>query len=123
MLNESEKEKLRTLTVETLLELRGAYLGTSHCNVLKHWDQIQDRMRIAARTTSSAEEWATSVQRALRLSSPSPRLSDSIMTLANEVRERRCASEWLQLVEDEYGFLMAMARSIAEQRKEARQHV
>jgi len=36
------------------------------------------------------------------------------------VREQRVAREWLQLVEDEYGYVMALARSIAEQRKEAR---
>jgi len=120
VLSENEREKLRTLTVEVVLELRSAYLGTPGCNVLKHWDQLQDRMRIAARTTAAPEEWATSIQRALRLGSPSPRLSDSIVTLASVVREQRVAREWLQLVEDEYGYVMALARSIAEQRKEAR---
>ena len=36
----------------------------------------------------------------------------------DEVRERGASREWLDLVEAEYGYLMAMARSIAEQRKE-----
>jgi len=41
------------------------------------------------------------------------------MVLSNEVRERKCAPAWLALVEREYGFLMASARSIADTRKQS----
>jgi hypothetical protein len=40
-----------------------------------------------------------------------------LLALTSEVRERGCAAQWLDMLESEYGFLMAMARSIVEQRK------
>ena len=119
MLDEIAKEKLRSLTVELLLEVRAAYLSTPHANALKHWDMIQDRIRLAARTTTGAEEWATSIARALQLGAPRASYSAALMALTHEVHERRAASSFLDLVDSEWGFLMALARSIAEQRKAA----
>ena len=119
MIDEPTKEKLRTLTVEVLLEMRAAYLRTPSVNVLKHYDMIQDRMRMAARTTASAEEWVTAMSRSLRLDAPNSRFSEAALALANEVRERGCESDFLDLVEREHGFLMVMMRSVAEQRKAA----
>lgn len=117
MLNEEQKENLRNRTVEVLLNVRAAYLATSGANVLKHWDMLQDRMRAAARVTSSPEEWATDLARSLRLGSPSSHYSEALRSLADDVRERKASREWLQLIEDEWGYLMAMTRSVAEQRK------
>ena len=120
MLDETEKEKLRTLTVEHVLDVRAAYLKTAAANPLKHWDVIQARLRAAAKTSSSVEEWSTDMVRSLRLEAPSVSFSQSVRSLADYVRERKAAREFLQLVDDEYGYVMAMARSIAEQRKEAK---
>jgi hypothetical protein len=118
MLSEGEKEELRTLLVEHVLDVRAAYLQTAGANALRHWDMIQARVRASAKTASSVEEWATDLARSLRLDSPSPARAQHLVTLASFVRERRAAAEFLQLIDDEWGFVLAMARGIAEQRKE-----
>lgn len=118
MLNEVEKEKLRDLTVDVLLELRAAYLRTPGVNALKHWDQLQDRMRLAARTATSPEEWSTVISRSLKVGAPNVTCSAAIMALSAEVFEKRCATAWLDLVEAEYGYLMAKTRLLSEQRRE-----
>ncbi len=123
MLNENEKEALRDRTVDVLLELRSAYLRTSTPNILKHWDMLQDRTRAAAMSTSSVEEWVTHVSRSLRLGPPNPACSVTIGQLASAVRDRKAAREWLQLIEDEYGYLMAKAREISELKKKEKADV
>lgn len=60
------------------------------------------------------------MSRALQLDAPSAIYSTQARALADAVRERTLGRDWLQLVEDEWGYLMAVARSIAEQRKEVR---
>lgn len=121
MLGDEEKERVRNLTIEHVLDVRAAYLRTSGASPLKHWDMIQSRMRAAAKTTSSVEEWATALARALHLDAPSSAYSQSLLALADYVRERKGAPEFLQMIDDEYGYVMAMARSLAERRKEARE--
>lgn len=117
MLSEAEKERLRTLTVEVILEARSAYLRTSGANVLKHWDQIHDRVRMAARTSSNPAEWITMLYRSLKIGAPSSDSSAATMALTHDVHDKRCDSAWLDLVESELGLLMAMARSISEERR------
>lgn len=121
-MNEIEKEKVRSLTVEVLLDLRAAYLRTPRCSVLKHWSQLQDRMRAATRQSESPEEWLTTMVRTLGLDAPQASSSRSFRDLADFVRERGAAREWLSLLEREYGYVMAVARGVAEQRKEATTH-
>ena len=41
--------------------------------------------------------------------------------LADYVRENGCAIDWLELIDQESAYLMALARLQAEQRKEARE--
>lgn len=118
MLAESEKEKLRSAAVEMLLEMRAAYLRTAGAKVLTHWDILQSRMRSAARTSSNVEEWATDMARALRLDAPSASYSEVLRQLADRGRDH--GSAFLDLVDAEYGYLMAMARAVSEKRKEAR---
>lgn len=119
MLTETQKERLRTMTVELLLDLRAQYLRTPGCNVLKHWDQLTTRMRTCAAMTANPDEWATLMLRKLQVPSPSRRSSDSLMSLSHAVRELGAASEWLDLIEREHGFLIASARQISEQRRDA----
>ena len=121
-MNEDDKERLRTLTVEAILELRSAYLGTPGCNVLKHWDQIQDRMRAAARSSETPEEWLTTMTRTLQLGAAKPVSSRWFRDLTDFVRERKAAREWLDLLEREFGYLIAVARGVAEQRRESNQN-
>lgn len=118
-MDEHQKEKARTLTVEALLELRSAYLRTPGCNVLKHWDQLQDRMRASARSTATPEEWLTTMTRTLSLGAPQVDSSRSFRDLADFVREHGAAREWLDIIEREYGYIIAVARGVAEQRRDA----
>jgi len=118
--SKEEKERLRTLTVEAILDLRSEYLRTPGCNVMKHWDQIADRLRAAARSSASPEEWCTAMRRSLQLSSPSKASSASCFELVSVVTEGNQASDWLTLLEAEWGYLMASARLISDKRKEAR---
>lgn len=120
MLDEKAKEKLRTLTVELLLEIRAAYLASPGANALKHWDQLQERMRAAARTTSSPEEWATKVRRELNLSAPNSSASSSLVDLVHEVTEKNARREWLDMIEKEHGYIIALTRLSAEKRKAER---
>ena len=120
MIDEKKKEELRTRTVEVLLAVRAAYLGTPQANSLKHWDLLQERMRAAARTTASPEEWSTKLCRDLQLPALSKEPSRVLTDLVHYVTEHGCRNEWLDLLEAESGYLMAMCRLIAEQRKEQR---
>lgn len=115
--NEETKEAWRNLLVLVLLDLRAAYLAAG-ASPLKHWDQLLDRMRASSRTSSSVEEWHTSMCRSLQLGAPSSAASSTLSELVLTVGPYR--SELLDLVEREHGYLMAKARLEAERRKDAR---
>ena len=121
-LDEQAKERLRSLLVEVVLELRAAYLRTPGVNVLKHWDQLQDRMRAAARSSETPEEWITTMTRTLQLGAPQGDSSRSFRDLADFVRERGAAREFLELIDREFGYVIAVARGVSEQRREAAKH-
>ena len=59
--------------------------------------------------------------RTLRLDAPSSRYSEVLLALTSDVRERGCESDWLDLVEREYAYLMVLARAISDRRKAATQ--
>jgi hypothetical protein len=120
MLPEEKKERLRSLTVELLLDVRSQYLQTPGCNVLKHWDQLTSRMRAAARMTEGPDEWATRLLRALQIASPSKYSSDSLLKLSHQCREWQAESEFLDLIEREHALLIAMTRKCSEERADAR---
>lgn len=119
MLDEQSKKQLRDLTVEVLLSMRREYLAAG-ANALKHWDQLQDRMRSAARTTTTPEEWATAMCRSLRLAALHKESCSDLYQLAELVHEKQCAGDWLSLLEREYGYLIALARLASEKAKEQR---
>jgi hypothetical protein len=118
-LSEEAKEDLRNATVAVVLAVRREYLATSQANPLKQWDQIQDRMRAAARSCASAEEWTTQIMRSLQISAPSKDSSAYLAALVTAARTHG-AREWLDLVEREIGFLIATARLEADRRKSVR---
>ena len=119
MLDKPTRKVLRDLTVEMLLEMRGAYLATG-VSALKHWDQLQDRLRSSARTCATVAEWSTQMSRSLRLAAPSARYSDALLALENAVDDVG-AQDWLAMVDVEWGLLMAMCRQCAEKRKPERE--
>lgn len=115
--DETTMETWRLLTAGALLDLRSAYLKAG-ASPLKHWDQILDRMRAAARTSASVEEWHTSMCRSLQLGAPSSSASSALAELRATVGSAR--GSWLDMIDREHGLLMAMARLEAERRKNAR---
>lgn len=124
-LSEEQKERLRTLTVEYLLEVRRAYLMAG-ASPLKHWDQIQSRLLSAARRSTTADEWTTALLRGLQLPAlggsrrGGSSASRALIDLTSAVREADAAAEWLDLIQREYGLLMALTREAAEKRADAR---
>lgn len=119
-MDEKQRRKLEDLTVAVLLATRREYLASPQCNALKHWDQLQDRMRSAARTSATAEEWATSLRRGLRLAAPSRDSSACLEALVAEVRDETTGRAFLELVEARHAYLLARARVQAEEAKAAR---
>ena len=117
-LDEKQKERLRTATVEVLLELRRAYLSTDagRKNYRKNWEVLIARARSAAKTTESPAEWFTCMLRKLQIPTVSLGNSSCSIDLVQAVTEMDCRTAWLDLVEQEYGLLFALARDVAEKR-------
>lgn len=116
---EAEKEHLIDLTVDLVLELRSQFLAAG-ANAIKHWDQLTDRVRGATRTCAGPEEWFTKIHRDLKIASPSRGAALASERLTEAVR-RYGVRAWLALVEREYAFVIAKARRISEERREARE--
>lgn len=119
-ISDDEMERWREATTGVMLDLRSAYLRAG-ASPLKHWDQLLDRMRAAARTAASVEEWHTSMSRSLQLGAPSNSASSALADLRALVGAAR--SEWLDMIEREHGLLIAMARLEAVRRKGERDGV
>lgn len=110
-------ETMRTATILVLLDLRAAYLANG-ASPLRHWDQVLDRMRAATRTTSTVEEWHTTMLRGLQLGAPSSSACSRLLELVSVVAGDRAA--WLDLIERESGYLLAAARLESERRRDER---
>jgi hypothetical protein len=120
MLDDPKREKLRTLTTELVLAVRSEYLRSGHGNVLKHWEQLETRLRAAAATCTRPEDLGTRYARSLQLVGLSKNCSRVLAELADYVRENDCSIDWLQLIEDESAYIMALARLQSEARNEQR---
>lgn len=116
-LTEEARQRLVDSTVEMLEALRRAYIRTPHFNALKHWDQLQERMRLATRTSTSPEEWVTALARSLKLTALDSSASSALEALREAVLLAGGAGEWLALVEAEYAYLIAQMRVRSETRK------
>lgn len=110
------RERLRSETVDLLLTVRNQYLAAG-ASPLKHWDQIQTRLRSAARTSTNVPEWITALARSLGLPAPTKRRSLATDKLERTVGTHGCATQWLDLLEDEHGYLIAKCQLLADQRK------
>lgn len=118
-LDDAQLEKLRTKTVDLLLDLRAEYLAMPQANALKHWDLLKTRLLRAVQCAMSVDEWETMMRRSLQLGCPSKNSSRSLLDLSGTARELGASRVWLELVEREWGLLLAMARLASEKRREA----
>lgn len=116
-LTEDEREALVVATVDVVMECRRMALMNG-ANPLKLWDQLTSRLRASARTTDRPEAWSSKFMRDLQLNAPSKELSLAIQSLAQTVGAN--AAAWLDLLDREFGYVIARARLEAERRKGVR---
>lgn len=120
MLDEKRSDELRQATVRLVLDVRREYLMCG-ASPLKAWDQIGDRMRAATRQSTGPEEWATRLCRSLQLGQPSSSTSHSMAALSVLLPDRRARGDWLDLIEREHAYVIALARLEAERRRDVRE--
>jgi len=114
--DEARADAIREAAIRVLLETRREYLAAG-ANALKHWEQLYDRLVLALRTSSTAEQFVSAFRRGLHLGAPSVEAARAAVALA-EAMDADAAS-WIALLEEEVGYLVAAARKAAEERKEA----
>jgi hypothetical protein len=120
MLEDKLKKQLETLSVEMLIAFRGAYLREqSGRPPLNYWSQLQDRVRAAARQTTSASEWASQVQRRLQIPSLSKDYCQVLIDLTQFCDEHQAHTEFLDMIERDHALLMALTQLTIDKRKEA----
>lgn len=83
---------------------------------IKLWPQVQSRIVVAARTTSTPQEWATKVLRGMRVDAPSQATCEHLHELVHAIDN---AAYWLDDVEREAAFLVAEVRELKARKKEA----
>lgn len=111
-------DNVRGALVDLIMELRREYLASPGCSVLKHWDQIQERLRAAARVSAGPEDLVTRLRSGLNLAAPSSRFSKAFRLLVAAVGpERRDRGAMLALIDREHSYILALARAEAERRR------
>ena len=120
-LTQAERDRLITLTVETLLEIRRAYLASPGASPLKNWDMLTSRLKIASRTSPNPNAWVTCMLDRMNIASaPSVSSSRCFLELSSEVQERRVFVQWREILNREWGLLIAKTRLCAEEQAAAK---
>ena len=110
-------DDLTAALVRWVLAARAEFLAQG-ASSLSHWEQIETRMRAAAKMTTTASEWATRTLRGLRIVGGNRSLSLATAHLVATVSDRPGAL--LDLIDRESAYVLALARIEAERRKRAR---
>lgn len=122
MVSREVEEKLVTMTVEVILGARALYLRTyGSAVVLSHWDQIQTRSRSALRRCQTPEAWASQLLRGLRVPAFGSSDSQALIDLVDYVRETGTCVAWRDILQRQEGYVLALARKVAEVRRETRE--
>lgn len=117
MLDERKADAVRDAAVAVMMATRAEYLAAG-ANALKHWDQLHDRLHLALRTSSTAEQLVTSLRRGLHLSAPSSDSSAAAIDLVTAMDADPSAC--MDMLESEIGLVMARSRVEAERRRDAK---
>ena len=117
MLDERKADAVRDAAVAVMMATRAEYLSAG-ASALKHWDQMHDRLHLALRTSSTAEQLVTSLRRGLRLLAPSSDSSAAAVELVSAMDAD--ASACMDMLESEIGLVMARSRVEAERRRDAK---
>lgn len=118
--DEKARERLRTLTVELLLDLRVAYLRSPGANALKLREVLPNRSKSALRTCMSTAEWATRLAANLQVRAWDSSSSRALVDLVDYVESNSLCATWRDLFQREAGYWFALVWLTAEQRKAAR---
>lgn len=120
--DEQRLEKLRNLSAEAVLDLRRAYLAEHGKRVvLKHWEHLQSAAQEALTLSSTPERWLSEVCLSLQIPVPHYRSGScrsSIEELIDHVHMTGSAMAWRDLFTREYAYIMVLARSLADARRE-----
>lgn len=119
-LDETGMERLRTLTVELLLDLRMAYLLSPNGNALKVREILPNRCKAALRTCQSPAEWATRVAENLGIKAWGNSASRALIDLVDYVESNDARNVWRDMFVRENGYWFALVWATAEERKAAR---
>jgi hypothetical protein len=122
--NQNPKQQLEDVLIESIVMFRDQMLrACSGRPPMNYWEQIANRLKSSARQCATAAEWITTVQRGLRIQSPSSSDCSVIQNLVSLCDVNGFDLEMMEIVEREVGFLIAMARGIVDGRKSQREHV
>ena len=121
MLDNQQRKRLESLLVEFLLDVRAGHLASSQANPLKHWEQIENAILMASKTSGNLSEWATKVASKMGLSNLNSGASVGLRALVSACDEYGSHLAILQTIESEHSYLMALTRGSAEARKDARE--
>ncbi len=108
--------EIEDLTVQLILACRAEYLANG-ASPLKHWEQLQSRLRHAAATSSTVPEFVTAFADGLTLDAPHAERAKVTVELEGAVEH---PLHWLQDLEETYVYIVAAAYLGAEQRREKR---
>lgn len=114
-----DRKRLETLVVEVVLVVRKAHLAAGG-NALKHWTQLETAMRSAARQTSTATEWASTLQRRMQVASLPASGSSAVVDLAHFCDEHGAHETMLDMAEREHALIAALAKGVVEKAREAK---
>lgn len=121
MTKEQIMEDIRNRTVTLILAARATFLGLPGTSALTHWSRLSDRLRAATRQSSEPREWCTRFLKGLGIVTPEESLSEAIDSVVTTVRNHRLEADWMEMLDREWGYLMALARVQAQERREARE--
>lgn len=117
--NEPERALIEPL-VDLVLGVRAQYLAAYPKASLKHWDQIQERLRASARTSGTLSEMTTSLLRLLNIPAPSKATSSAVLAIES-VGEEMAGHRVMSWIESNFALIMARSRLESERRKDARE--
>lgn len=110
----TNRDEILAALVDLVLAARAEYLAGGG-KPLKHWDQLQSRLLVAARSSRDLRDFATRFGSGLRLGAPSTKRARATETLHGLVGDSQA---WLREVPREIAFILAAARLRAEAQRE-----
>lgn len=113
-----DERQVRDRVVAVLLAVRNRYLQQGAATI-KHWTQLHERVRAAARSSATIAEWISQLERSLAMAGVDKAICSATVALVEAVGSEHGA--FLDLIEREHGYLMALTRQAADQERARKQ--